>query len=140
MAETRWEHFEHGADIGVRGYGRTREEAFEQAAIALTAVIADPGDVRPVERVEIECKAPDPDILFVDWLNAILYEMGTRSMLFSRYELRADRGRLGGTAWGERVDIARHRPSVEVKAATYNSLRVAQREDGTWVAQCVVDV
>ena len=33
-----WEHFAHGADIGVRGYGLSLEEAFEQAALALAAV------------------------------------------------------------------------------------------------------
>src|SRR5512139_3851745 len=42
----RWEHFEHGADIGVRGFGASVAEAFEQAALALTAVIADPAGVR----------------------------------------------------------------------------------------------
>jgi SHS2 domain-containing protein len=38
----RWEHYEHDADIGVRGYGATRAQAFEQAALALTAVVTDP--------------------------------------------------------------------------------------------------
>jgi len=37
----RWEHFSHGSDIGVRGFGESIEEAFEQAAVALTAVVAD---------------------------------------------------------------------------------------------------
>jgi SHS2 domain-containing protein len=36
-----WEHYSHGADIGVRGFGRSVEGAFEQAAIALTAVVVD---------------------------------------------------------------------------------------------------
>ena len=31
----RWEHFEHGADIGVRGIGPTPASAFEQAALPL---------------------------------------------------------------------------------------------------------
>ena len=38
---TRWEHYEHGADIGVRGFGGTKAEAFEQAGLALTAVVCD---------------------------------------------------------------------------------------------------
>ena len=39
MSDTlpRWEHFEHDADVGVRGWGNTRAEAFEQAAVAMTA-------------------------------------------------------------------------------------------------------
>jgi SHS2 domain-containing protein len=135
-----WEHFPHGADIGVRGIGATRGEAFEEAALALTAVIADPAQVAPVSNVEIRCRAPDDELLLADWLNALVYEMATRDMLFGRFSVTlADHG-LAATAWGERVDRLRHRPAVEVKGATYTALSVAQRDDGQWVAQCVVDV
>jgi SHS2 domain-containing protein len=48
--------------------------------------------------------------------------------------------KLQATAWGEPVDVRRHDPAVEVKAATYNSLYVGRREDGAWIAQCVLDV
>jgi SHS2 domain-containing protein len=134
-----WEHFEHGADIGVRGRGASRAEAFAQAALALTAVVTNPADVEPRERVAIECEAPDDELLFAEWLNALVYEMSTRRMLFSRFRVRIRGGRLSGAAWGERVDPARHRPAVEVKGATYTTLHVA-RENGGWVAQTVVDV
>lgn len=136
---TRWEHYEHGADIGVRGYGATLAQAFEQAALALTAVIADPAAVAPRERVAIRCEAPDDELLFAEWLNAIVYEMSARRMLFSRFALQLEGGALSGEAWGEPVEAARHHPAVEVKGATYTTLRVA-RHDGGWVAQTVVDV
>ena len=45
-----WEHFPHGADVGVRGVAPTRAGAFEQAALALTAVVTDPAPVRPMAR------------------------------------------------------------------------------------------
>lgn len=77
--EPGWEHFSHGADIGVRGVGATKAEAFEQAALALTAVIADPGLVAPLEAIAVECAAPDDELLFADWLNALIYEMGRRA-------------------------------------------------------------
>jgi SHS2 domain-containing protein len=136
---TRWEHYEHGADIGVRGCGATKAEAFEQAALALTAVIADPAAVAPSERVAIRCEAPDDELLLAEWLNAVVYEMSVRRMLFSRFALQLDGSRLSGEAWGEPLDAARHHPAVEVKGATYTTLRVAPHEGG-WVAQTVVDV
>lgn len=136
----RWEHFPHMADIGVRGIGATREQAFEQAAVAMTAVITDPAGVAPREAVEIECEAPDEELLLAEWLNALVYEMSTRKMLFSRFVVRFGGTRLTGEAWGERVDSNRHHPAVEVKGATYTELKVAEQQDGTWVAQCVVDV
>jgi SHS2 domain-containing protein len=61
----RWEHFSHDADIGVRGLGATIEEAFEQAALALTAVIADPAAVSPGEMIRLSCAAPDAELLGV---------------------------------------------------------------------------
>jgi SHS2 domain-containing protein len=135
-----WEHFGHGADVGVRGRGETRAAAFEQSAIAMTAIVADPQSVEPREAVAIDCSAPDDELLLVDWLNAIIYEMATRGMLFSRFEVELDGKSLHGRAWGEAVDAARHDPIVEVKGATYTSLDVGRAEDGQWVAQCVVDV
>ena len=136
----RWEHFVHGADIGVRGIGRTLDEAFEQAALALTAVVVLPERVRSEERVTIGCEAADREVLLVDWLNAIVFEMATRRLLFGRFEVHIADGRLTGEAFGERVDPVRHEPAVEVKGATFTSLAVAHRDDGTWLAQCMVDV
>jgi len=135
-----WEHFAHGADIGVRGIGATREEAFEQAALALTAVVTDPARVGAEGAIELHCEAPDDELLLADWLNALIYEMGTRNMLFSRFAVAIAGRALRATAWGERLDRAKHAPAVEVKGATYTALSAARRDDGMWVAQCVVDV
>lgn len=140
VSDNRWEHFPHDADVGIRGFGRSRAEAFEHAALAMTAAVTDLESVDPREAIEIHCAAPDDELLLADWLNALVYEMGTRRMLFSRFEVHIHEGRLEGRAWGERVDIEKHRPIVEVKGATYTSLRVGEEPGGTWIAQCVIDV
>ncbi|HUW36870.1 MAG TPA: archease [Rhodocyclaceae bacterium] len=135
-----WAHFRHGADIGVRGFGATREEAFVQAALALTAVITDPALVASMVPVVIACDAPDDELLLVDWLNALIFEMSTRRMLFGRFEVAISGSVLEATAWGETIDVERHHPAVEVKGATYTELDLSRRPDGRWRAQCVVDV
>jgi len=140
MSGQGWEHFAHGADIGVRGRGPTREAAFAEAARALTAIVADPDAVRPLEGVAITCQAPDDEILLVDWLNALLFEMATRRMLFGRFSVAIEGGHLAAEARGEPLDPARHSPAVEAKGATYTELRVARDAGGLWTAQCVVDV
>lgn len=139
-AQGSWEHFPHQADIGVRGIGATKEAAFEGAAQALTAVITDLGSVAPTQSVPIVCEAPDDELLLVDWLNALVYEMATRRMLFSRFNVRLNDHSLHATAWGEAIEVARHQPAVEVKGATYTELSVKRDEEGRWTAQCVVDV
>ncbi len=140
MAEGRWELYSHPSDIGIRGLGATREEAFAQAALALTSVITDLEKVQPKEAVDIECKEEDDELLFLCWLSALLYEMDTRGMLFSRFEIEAIEGGIKARAWGEPVEVARHEPAVEVKAATYADLKAQRQSDGTWIAQCIVDV
>ena len=136
----RWEHFPHGADIGVRGIGATKEAAFEQAALAVSGVITDLTRVVGRRMIAVQCEAADREALLVDWLNALVYEMAVRRMIFRRFEVHIEGNRLKGRAWGEDVDVARHEPAVEVKGATYTSLFVGQNADGSWVAQCVVDV
>ena len=140
MSGAHWEHFAHEADVGVRGIGPTREAAFEQGALALMHAIGDPTRVEVREVVDIVCEAPDDALLFVDWLNTLVFEVATRGMLFARFQVRIQGQRLVGRAWGEPIDPARHEVAVEVKGATYTDLKVARRPGGGWLAQCVVDV
>lgn len=138
--EPRWEHFAHAADIGIHGVGANPAQAFEQAALALTAVISDPASIAAERAVTLACEAPDIELLLADWLNALIYEMAVRHMLFSRFEVAIVDHRLHGRAWGETVDVVRHRPAVEVKGATYTALEVRCDHNGAWHARCVVDV
>jgi len=134
-----FETFAHDADIGVRGRGATLAEALANAGQALTAVVTDPASVREVLSVEIACESSDPEVLLFDWLNALVFEMATRRVLFARYEVNVGGARLRARAFGEPVEVGRHQPAVEVKGATWTGLRVA-REGDAWVAECVVDV
>jgi tRNA nucleotidyltransferase (CCA-adding enzyme) len=135
-----WEHFPHQADIGIRGIGVTKEEAFSKAAMAMTAVITKLELVRPIEEIRITCRADDDELLFVDWLNSLLYEMDTRKMLFSRFDVHIEKNSLSASAWGEKISAFKHRPAVEVKAATCAALSVRKDKKGKWLAQCIVDV
>lgn len=136
----KWEHFAHGSDIGVRGFGESAEQAFEQAALALSAVVADVSAVTPRETIPVHCDAPELELLLVSWLNAVIYEMAVRRMLFSKFHVVISGRSLTGTLGGEKVDAERHDVAVEVKGATMTALKVARGQDGEWIAQCVVDV
>ncbi|MFI4868167.1 MAG: archease [Steroidobacterales bacterium] len=135
----RWEHFAHAADVGIRGFGASVAQAFEQAALAMTAVVCDLDTVRAREKVVLNCEAPDVELLLADWLNQLIFEMSTRKMLFSRFVVEIEGSRLHGQAWGEPIDRSRHEPAVEIKGATYTALCV-RNWGGEWVAQTVLDV
>lgn len=139
-----FEHFDHGADIGVRGFGATPSEAFEGAAMALFRLFAeDLATVRPLveERIDVEALAL-PELL-VAFLNELISVADTRRLVFSSFSV-AIRGEgpsftLSAQARGEPFDPERHTFTVLPKGATYTALRV-EREDDRWIAQCVIDV
>lgn len=139
-ARRGWNHFPHQADIGLHGWGQTLAAAFEETALALTGAMVDPGCVAATQTARLRCRAPNLDLLLVDWLNALIFEMATRRMLFASFDVQLSDGELHATVTGERVDVERHRPAVEVKGATYTALSVACKDDGLWHARCVIDV
>lgn len=139
MSTAHWEHFAHEADIGVRGTGCTLASAFEQAALAMSAIITDLSLINPRDQVTIICEEADPELLLADWLNALIFKMSTRSMLFSQFKVYINNGHLKATAWGEPINVKRHQPAVEIKGATYTELAVHKSQQ-QWIAQCVVDV
>ncbi|MBI5756822.1 MAG: archease [Nitrospirae bacterium] len=134
-----YETFEHRADVGIRGYGKTMEEAFENGAKAMFSVMADIDEVKPIDREDVSCNAPDTDMLFVEWLNSLLSLSHLTGKLFCNFKVKIGDNRMTGSAWGERLDSERHHVMTEVKAATYSMLKVS-REDDVYVAQCIVDV
>ncbi len=138
--KSAWSHFEHDADIGLRARAPTREGLFEAMGAALTGVVTNPESVRADRAVQIPCEAPDDALLLVDWLNALIYEMATRGMLFCRWQVALEGTSLDATVAGEAIDRKRHRPVVEAKGATYTALSVTQDEHGDWYGECVVDV
>ncbi|MDH3635139.1 MAG: archease [Gammaproteobacteria bacterium] len=140
MTTARWEHLEHGADIGVRGYGSSLAEAFTQAALSLSSVVTELDKINPSESVTVECDAKEFDLLLVDWLNEIVYQMATRNMLFGRFEVQIRDHHLQAQLFGEEVDQGKHQPAVEIKGATFTDLKVYQTNDNEWIAQCIIDV
>lgn len=134
-----FETFEHRADMGIRGYGTSLEEAFANGAKALFSVMVDIDNVDAREEYSLECSADDTETLFVEWLNSLLSVADSEGVVFSRFQLKIEGNKLKGSATGERLNADKHKPVVEVKAATYHMLRV-EKTDGGYSAQCVVDV
>ncbi len=131
-------YFEHGADMGIVGRGTFIEEAFENAARAMFAIMADLGQVEQHECVDIEFEEADTEFALVTWLNLLLGQARSRALSFGRFHLRRDGARWSGTAEGEPWRSGLER-GVEVKGATLTGLSVTQQH-GIWEARCVVDV
>lgn len=140
----KYEQFEHQADIGIRGYGETLEEAFENGARAMFSVMVDLTKVEPKKEIEIKCKAANIEELFVEWLNKLLSKAGIVNLVFSDFKIKEIKKlnsdyKLLGLAEGEELNLEKHDPEVEVKAATYSQLKVEKR-DNQYIVQTIVDV
>jgi len=137
-----YELLDHEADIGIRGYGNTIEEAFENGAKAMFSVMIDLDKVNPQKNVEIKCEAPDIEALFIEWLNELLTKKDIEEMSFSEFKVEINKNdlyTLKGVASGERFDQKKHKPKIEVKAATYSGLKIGKKDEKIYI-QCVVDV
>ncbi|MEM4662567.1 MAG: archease [Candidatus Diapherotrites archaeon] len=138
-----FEVFPHKADIGIRGIGKTLEEAFCEAAKALFSVMVELEDVKAVGEIKIRLEAESLEELFVCWLNELLSEALLTKVLFKDFKVSIKKSngkfKLEGSAFGESINKKKHRLKTEVKGATYSGLKVEKR--GTkFVAQCIVDI
>jgi len=135
-----FEIIEHTADIGVRAFGATEAEAFQNAAAGMFSLITDLDSVREIESFDIEVASEDAENLLVEWLNELLFLFESREVLLGRFEITEFAGTsLKATVFGETIDPARHPLKTDIKAATYHMLAVA-KEDNRWMAQTIFDV
>ncbi|EHR78319.1 archease [Thermococcus litoralis DSM 5473] len=139
----RWEHYEHTADIGIRGYGETLEEAFEAVAIALFDVMVNVEKVEKREVREIEVEGEDLYSLLYNFLEELLILHDTEGLVFRDFEVKIEKTEKGyklkAKAYGEKLS-EKHEPKEEVKAITYHDMEIKQLPNGEWMAQLVPDI
>ncbi|RKG82901.1 archease [Corallococcus terminator] len=134
-----WEHFTREEQLGVRGVGRSMEQAFELAAQALCALVTDPKRVEVHEELEVTCQSVDHDELLADWLRAVVGAMAGRRLRFQCFAVRLDGLNLFGRGFGERAGSERHGASVAVTGASLTQVSVRQGPGGVWTAEALVD-
>ena len=136
-----FEFFDHTADIGIRAYGRSLEEAFANAALAVFEIMTDTSKVEQKEYREIYINGYDLENLLYKWIEELLYYYDSELMLFSKFDIKIDKESaiLEGFAWGERFNSLKHERRTLVKAMTYHELLI-YKNDHTYVITFVVDI
>jgi SHS2 domain-containing protein len=120
----RYRTLEHTADVMVEAYGGTLEECFANAAFALTDQMVDASKVLPRERREVSAEGDDRESMLYNFLSELLFVFDVSGMVFSRFTVRFEGGKVLCEAWGERFDPLRHEPRKEIKAITYHMMNV----------------
>jgi SHS2 domain-containing protein len=128
------------ADKGIRAWGRTPAEAFEQSARALWSLMIEPAGVKAERAIRASVEASDAEALLVAWLNDLLYLYETQWLIGADCRMLSwTETRLDAEVRGETVDRQRHTIVGHVKAVTYHQLHVEQAA-GRWEVRVVVDV
>jgi SHS2 domain-containing protein len=122
---------EHTADVKVEAYGKTINEAFQEAARALSEIMTETSKIRPIIRKKIEIEAEDLQALLYEWLEKFIYLFDSEGLIFSEFiveDIQQIEGKfkLKGEAAGEEFDESRHPQRTAIKAATYHEMKIKQ--------------
>jgi SHS2 domain-containing protein len=132
--------FDHTADLGIEVFGKTKEEVYAGAAMALFDLLTEPGRVRKALERTIAADGEDDAELLVNFLREVLYAWTGDGFLVAECAVReAGPRRITAVLRGEPFDPARHRIRQEIKAVTHHQASLRRAAAG-WEARIVFDV
>jgi tRNA nucleotidyltransferase (CCA-adding enzyme) len=135
-----FEVIEHTADAGIRATAPSLPEAFAEAARGMYSLMVDLNAVKPLEQHDVEVRASDDEKLLLSWLLDLLFKTETEGLVFSKFVVALEPGRLRGAAWGEPLDEGRHQPAAVVKGVTRHMLGIERRVDGSFQVTVIFDL
>ena len=128
--EKRYEQFSHTADIGVKIFGKTLKELFENAAFAMFDILADLEGLKGEIAQDFELTAPNHEELLISWLDELLYNFYAKNIIFYKFEvMELSEDVIRAKAFGRSVSENRNRLKTEIKAATYYNLKIIKKDD-----------
>ncbi len=132
------------ADVAFEAEGKTLEELFEGAALAVTNTMVK--DVRRIEQKtskSIEVGAENVEMLLFHFLQELIFYKDAELLLFSKFDLAIEQKdsswRLRGKAYGEEISADKHQLLVDVKAVSLHNFKIEKKAQG-WRAAVIIDV
>lgn len=130
------------ADVAFESTGKTLEEMFESAALAVTdTMVKDLGTIRRKVKKKISAKADRMDMLLFAFLQKLVFYKDSEQLLFSKFLVKIKKKPLqvSCAAEGEKIDMKKHDLTVDVKGVTLHNFKVEETKKG-WRAQVVLDI
>ncbi len=135
--------FDHTADVLFVARADTLPQLFEQCALATEETMVDVSKVKAKQKVKILAESKDVEGLLYDFLEEIVFFKDYKQLLFSKFEIAITEGdgayHLSCNAYGDKLDVARHDPRVDVKAVTRHEFEVV-KDKQSWKAKVLLDI
>lgn len=139
-----YRYVDHVSDVGFIARGSSLEDVFSVCGHAMFGVVADISTVGISKSFRIFIEADDLLSLMVDWLSELLFLFDAEEVLFSKFHvisIEFENGvwSLHARVYGDPIDKNTQNFGMEVKAVTYNNLRVEKKEN-FWESEVVLDL
>ena len=149
-SKLKYDYFDVTADIGFYAYGKSLEEAYENAGLAMFNVITDIKKVKKQESKEFEIVSEDLVSLLYDYLEELLFLQDTEFLFFSDFNINIEKivyenssslenYKLTCSAYGEEINWDVHTHKSEVKAITFHKMCVKE-DNGVFKLRTILDL
>jgi SHS2 domain-containing protein len=130
-----FELIEHTADVGIKAYGSTLMELFENAAMGMFSVItcegANPQGSRVEKNIDINKDAGELEDMLVSWLSELLYIFNREKICFNSFKIAGlNNNSLKAVAGGVNIDLYQNDLYTEIKAVTFHNLKIDEDVEG----------
>jgi len=140
--KVKFDFFDVTADVGLRAYGGSLNESFQNAALAMFEVMTDTTQINPQIKRTIVLESEDRQALLYDWLSELLFIHDYEDLVFSQFNVKittSDHGTniLQAEIWGEEFNQSTHEVRDEVKAVTFHLMEI--RNENGFMVQVILD-
>ncbi|MEM5773207.1 MAG: archease [Candidatus Aenigmatarchaeota archaeon] len=128
------------SDVAFEAYGKSLNELFANAALAMFEVIINTKQIKPKEERKVEAEGEDLQSLMFNWLNELLVFVDSENLAFSQFDVEIDEKnlKLKAVCKGEAIDRSKHETRTHVKACTYHKMEI--KKNKVWGARVILDI
>ncbi|OIO34299.1 MAG: hypothetical protein AUJ70_01380 [Candidatus Omnitrophica bacterium CG1_02_40_15] len=130
-----FEFIDHTADVGIKAWGSTLTELFENAAIGMFAVIA--GEEYKAQgskiekKIEISKNTDNLEEILVSWLSELLYIFNREKIYFNNFKISSlNNSGIKAETNGVNIGLYQSNLYTEIKAVTFHNLKIEETADG----------
>ncbi|MEK6896889.1 MAG: archease [Nanoarchaeota archaeon] len=133
-----FEFIEHMADIKFRAYGKSLNEAFENAALAVSNYISRGKKIKALKKRKIDICGRDDKSLLYNFLDELVYLLDAENFVIAKAKIRIKGNKLSGEIFGD--DAGDYEGLDCIKSATYAEMYIKKLKSRLWEIQVVMDV